>query len=62
MKLKHAQDAYLQLLRIPHNEIGRIHAQAALCVLRDEIAAQEHRDSESVQNQYERMAVVSKAQ
>lgn len=55
MELSHAQTAYVALLRITDVH-SRMQAQLAMIALRDEIAQQEHRESESVQNQYERIA------
>ncbi len=49
MSVREAIWAYVDLLRISHNEMGRLQAQRALCFLRDYIAEQTGADPEEVQ-------------
>jgi hypothetical protein len=52
--MREIQDAYNELLRVPHDNPARaLHCQKALAVLRDIIAWAQQRTSEEVQNAYE---------
>lgn len=57
--LSDIQDAYIALLRIPHDNAARaVHCQKAMCVLRDIIAWAEQRTPEDVQECYEQAAEI----
>ena len=53
-------NAYLSLLKVPHDSHSRLYLQAALCGCRDEIARLSGRSAEEVQGEFETLAAITR--